>query len=675
MLQRYALPGSDFTRPADRSIGNMMRVLVIEDSQVDFLLIERALGDRFSLQHATTLAAGLQLGASREFDLVILDLTLDDSAGYATFDNAHHRLPDVPIIVLSGLHDEELALRAVSNGAQDYILKSRLLDYPLDRAARYAIERRRGELAVSRTEQQYRALVDTLPVATFTCDAQGLITNFNQKAVELWGRTPRLNDPADRFSGAYRIFNADGTPISHNESWMARCLLEQKGFNGRELIIETPSHDRRVVLVHVNPVFAHHGAHTGAVAVLIDITSQRNAERELRESERFARSVVNSLSSHVAVLDENGLILAVNSAWRNFAEKNGMANADCGIGSNYLATSELAAGDCAGDGRLASNGIRAVLSGQQRDFYLEYPCHSPEEERWFALYVTPFEGVGSRRVVVTHENVTARKTAERLASEQCGLREAVAGMEQVLGVVGHELRTPLAALRAISEFLLTDGAKSTEEADHFLLEMSQEVDRMSDTVNNLLEAARLNSGRAKWNWSAIDLAQTADDAIASIQPLVDQTKVEILNQINPIANSMLGDADAVRRLLLNLLSNARKHTVDGQIEVGAHKHVDLDGSWIELFVRDTGPGIPVELLARLGEPFALNSGVVGKNYVGGTGLGLAICKGIAAAHGGEIVIDSVIGEGTTVTALLRADLQAAATGDTVSLASNDAAAA
>jgi signal transduction histidine kinase/DNA-binding response OmpR family regulator len=652
-----------------------MRVLVIEDSQVDFLLIERALGERFSLQHATTLAAGLTLGASGEFDLVILDLTLEDSAGYDTFENAKQNLPDVPILVLSGLHDEELALRAVSNGAQDYILKSRLLDYPLDRAARYAIERHRGELAVSRTEQQYRALLETLPVATFTCDAQGLITHFNQKAVELWGRTPKLNDPVDRFSGSFKIFDSKGSAIPHSESWMARCLREQKGFNGREMIIESPAGERRVVLVHVNPVFAQHRKLTGGVAVLIDISSQRKAEHKLAESERFARSVVNSLSSQIAVLDEKGVILAVNAAWNRFARQAGVATDTIGVGSNYLAVCSDAHRICASDARTVAAGIQAVLDEQQPDFYMEYPSRSLNDDAWFSLYVTPFEGDGPKRVVVCHDNITARKTAERLASEQCGLREAVAGMEQVLGVVGHELRTPLAALRAISEFLVTDGAKSSAEADRFLLEMSQEVDRMSDTVNNLLEAARLNSGRAKWNWSVIDLAQTADDAIASIQPLVDPARVKILNQIKPSTNSMLGDADAIRRLLLNLLSNARKHTVDGQIQVGARKCTERDGRWIELFVRDTGPGIPPELLARLGNAFALNSGVVGKNQVGGTGLGLAICKGIAAAHGGELVIDSIVGQGTTVTARLRADLQVAATGDTASLASIDAAAA
>jgi signal transduction histidine kinase len=288
------------------------------------------------------------------------------------------------------------------------------------------------------------------------------------------------------------------------------------------------------------------------------------------------------------------------------------------------------------------------------------------------MRVMPFEGDGPTRAVVSHENITARKLAERLASEQRGLRDAVVGMEQVLGVVGHELRTPLAALRAITEFLAIDGGRSTAEADRFLLEMSQEVDHMSDTVNNLLEAARLNSGRAKWNWSEVDLIETAWDAIASIQPLVNEHNLQIVNQIDVRDSRMLGDADALRRLLVNLLGNAKKHTVEGRIEVRAASFADPEGAWVDLSVRDTGAGIAPELLSRLGEAFALNSGVVGSNYIGGTGLGLAICKGIAAAHGGELLIDSVPGQGTTVTARLRADLGAAATGDTIATDSGEA---
>jgi two-component system cell cycle sensor histidine kinase PleC len=83
---------------------------------------------------------------------------------------------------------------------------------------------------------------------------------------------------------------------------------------------------------------------------------------------------------------------------------------------------------------------------------------------------------------------------------------------------------------------------------------------------------------------------------------------------------------------------------------------DAAGAWIEMQVTDTGSGIPMAIAARLGEPFARNSGVVGGNHGTGTGLGLAICKGIAAAHGGYLRVRSRENLGTTITTRLRADL-------------------
>jgi signal transduction histidine kinase len=126
---------------------------------------------------------------------------------------------------------------------------------------------------------------------------------------------------------------------------------------------------------------------------------------------------------------------------------------------------------------------------------------------------------------------------------------------------------------------------------------------------------------------------------------------------------MSGDPDAIHRLLLNLLSNARTHTVQGQIEVLARKYKDSSGVWVELAVRDSGCGIPADQVARIDEAFAVNSSMLCDDYATCTGLGLAICNGIVVAHGGELLIDSVPGKGTMVTARLRADLKAAVGGD------------
>jgi signal transduction histidine kinase len=254
-------------------------------------------------------------------------------------------------------------------------------------------------------------------------------------------------------------------------------------------------------------------------------------------------------------------------------------------------------------------------------------------------------------------DLTARERAEELERERAALARSVASMDQVLGIVGHELRTPLAGLRAMSEFLLTDGAQEAPEYGQFVRGIHDEVVRMSGTVHNLLEAARLNSGKARWNWSAFAVGDVCADAVESVRPVVDAGRVALGLTVDPPDLTMRGDADAVRRLVLNLLSNAHKHTARGEIAVRAWAVTTAGGATtVRVEVRDTGTGIAPEVRARLGEAFALNSGVVGKTYVTGTGLGVAICKGLVAAHGGTIEIDSEPGRGTRFTATLLADL-------------------
>ena len=110
------------------------------------------------------------------------------------------------------------------------------------------------------------------------CDNDGLITYFNNHAVRVWGREPKLNDPEDRFCGSFKLYSADGQGIKHNQCWMALALQERKEFNGHEIIVERPDGFRATVLAHANPIYGDSGELLGAVNVLVDITERKRAE-------------------------------------------------------------------------------------------------------------------------------------------------------------------------------------------------------------------------------------------------------------------------------------------------------------------------------------------------------------------------------------------------------------
>src|SRR5262245_57370717 len=110
-------------------------------------------------------------------------------------------------------------------------------------------------------------LLDTLPAAAYTCDAEGQITYFNERAAQLWGRAPMLNDPADRFCGSFALFTVEGGQIRHDQCWMAFALRDGKGYSGQEIVIERPDGSRWTVLAHASPFHDDRGNVVGAVNV------------------------------------------------------------------------------------------------------------------------------------------------------------------------------------------------------------------------------------------------------------------------------------------------------------------------------------------------------------------------------------------------------------------------
>jgi PAS domain S-box-containing protein len=161
-----------------------------------------------------------------------------------------------------------------------------------------------------RSNLEFRRLLDKLPAAAYTCDAEGLITYFNSHAVALWGREPKRNDPMDRFCGSFRLFSPEGIPITHARCWMALALFEDREYNGHEILVERPDGSRRMVLAHANPFHDDQGKVVGAVNVLVDITDRKQSEDLLREADRkkseFLALLAHELRNPLAPL-RNGL--------------------------------------------------------------------------------------------------------------------------------------------------------------------------------------------------------------------------------------------------------------------------------------------------------------------------------------------------------------------------------
>ena len=177
----------------------------------------------------------------------------------------------------------------------------------------------------------------------------------------------------------------------------------------------------------IAPITDEEGRITHYVGEQENISERKRIEESLRESERFARATVDALAAHIAILDAAGTIVAVNRAWRDFADANPPVIGNVCEEANYLEVCAAAKGEGEEDARAFAAGIREVLAGTREKFSLEYPCHAPFERRWFVGRVTRFAGNGAVRVVVAHEDIT-----ERMLSE-----------EQILVMAYHDTLTGL----------------------------------------------------------------------------------------------------------------------------------------------------------------------------------------------------------------------------------------
>lgn len=166
----------------------------------------------------------------------------------------------------------------------------------------------------------------------------------------------------------------------------------------------------RLTLAQRFPLRNTTGEIYGIGGIASDITELRQTNERLRQQARFIADVLDSLSAHVAVLDPRGTILAVNQAWRRFAEQNGSRDANAYTGSNYLEVCRRVTGAGAAQARAVLNGVRAVLAGRRKSFSLEYPCHGPDGPRWFLVRTSPLVGPLTG-AVVAHEDITQRKRA------------------------------------------------------------------------------------------------------------------------------------------------------------------------------------------------------------------------------------------------------------------------
>jgi signal transduction histidine kinase len=212
----------------------------------------------------------------------------------------------------------------------------------------------------------------------------------------------------------------------------------------------------------------------------------------------------------------------------------------------------------------------------------------------------------------------------------------------------HELRTPLSALSAAAH-LLQRKELADDQKDKLRQTIFNEVQRLDSMTTNFLELSRLESGRIRFTREPVHLEGLVLECMEILRPQAQTMKVTLQTEFDSTISPVQGDRNQLKRLLLNLVTNAIKYNIEeGSVTVSLFR----DGQGVCISVRDTGKGIPEESIPHMFNRFYRVPDSEG--LVSGTGLGLAIAQKIADNHGGKITVASQIGEGTTLTVWLPA---------------------
>jgi len=257
----------------------MIHILLIEDNPGDAFIINEMLKEvydnNFKLVHFTRIKEGLEY-INEDIDIMLLDLNLPDSQGIDTFNSMNKHAPELPIIILTGLLDEDLAINIVSEGAQDYLVKGQIDKQLLSRSIKYSIERKRIEMDLRKSEEKYRLMVEKLESGLFLIDAQNKINYVNSQMADMLGYTK--DDLLNK-----NIFNF--IEKNYRKVFKKHLKITNKHI-GQTYEIQFINKNDKILwfLVSTSPLYKVTGEYIGAISIMTDITARKGMEKSIMDA-------------------------------------------------------------------------------------------------------------------------------------------------------------------------------------------------------------------------------------------------------------------------------------------------------------------------------------------------------------------------------------------------------
>jgi two-component system cell cycle sensor histidine kinase/response regulator CckA len=526
-----------------------IKILLVEDNPADAGLVEEMLADtaafQFELVHCDRLGKAVEILARRSFDVILLDLSLPDGQGLDTVIQTRAATNKMPIVVMSGLGDVDLAVKALQKGAQDYLVKGEVDSNLLSRSVRYAIERKQAEEALRKAHDQMEMRVEE--------------------------RTAEL--------------------ILANEALLSEIAERKK--------TEMALHKSEASLAEAQRI-----AHLGNWEWHI----QTN---KLYWSDEIYRIFGQTPKEFWATYDE----------FLNFVHP--------------------------GDKEYVKKAVQEALYG--RPFYIDHRIVLPDGAVRFVHQqgeVTFGENSEPIRMFGIVRDITDEKEKEM----QLIMTERLAALGQMASGIAHEINNPLATIAACAEGLLNRAKKGQLDrglVENYLGIISEEVVRCKGITTSMLSFVR----KADYEKKEMDINDLLDKTVELIGFQGRFKEVRVTKNYGQAITARGIDGE-LKQVFLAVIVNALdamedKGSLTVDTEVVTPDTDDNRREFVCVRIKDTGPGIPIDLTNRIFDPFFTTKG-----EKGGTGLGLSIVHKIIKDHGGSVTVSSDRGSGTTFTITL-----------------------
>ncbi|WP_295645960.1 PAS domain S-box protein [uncultured Methylibium sp.] len=508
--------------------------------------------------------------------------------------------------------------------------------------ARDVTERTHAARQLELSEALYRSVADSISDGLLVVAPDGGIVTANPSACALLGARAQSLTGQRLSRIGYQLCFEDGTPVPMPEHPVAEVLKTGRSALDRVHRLRRPDGSERLVRLSALPMrLQPDDAQVSCVVTFRDITAQRSAEAALAQAEARWRFALEGAGDGVWDYDEEGGQVFYSPRWKTM-----LGYRDNEIGGSLLEWSRRVHPD---DYPPVREAIRRYRNGESDEYRTEHRLRH-KEGHWIwvldrARIVERRADGTPRRVVGIHTDITRLKAAEEALRDKQAAELASRAKTEFLSRMSHEMRTPLNAVIGFAQLLQMSGhgGASATQVTQFSEHILSSGRHLLALVNDVLDLQQVEEGRLTLRLESVRLQSVVDGALELIGPQAAARRIAIDREVDPVLR-VRADAQRLRQVLLNILSNGVKYNREG----GRLRCVleQADDARCVLLIEDSGPGLSPAEQARLFQPFER----LGRetSSVEGTGLGLIISRRLVQEMGGELELSSQIGRGTQV---------------------------